>query len=51
MSELIEIGGVLPLMKRLLDAGLLHGDCLTVTGRTTAQNLHGWPTIQRRRTS
>ena len=41
MSELIAIGGIQPLMKRLLDAGLLHGDCLTVTGQTTAQNLHG----------
>jgi dihydroxy-acid dehydratase len=41
MSELIAIGGIQPLMKRLLDAGLLHGDCLTVTGHTTAQNLHG----------
>jgi dihydroxy-acid dehydratase len=40
MSELIEIGGIVPLMKRLLDAGLLHGECLTVTGRTVAQNLH-----------
>jgi dihydroxy-acid dehydratase len=39
MSELIAIGGIQPLMKRLLDAGLLHGDCLTVTGRTMAQNL------------
>jgi len=39
MSELIAIGGVQPLMKRLLDAGLLHGDCMTVTGRTMAQNL------------
>src|SRR5947209_5582827 len=33
MSELIAIGGIQPLMKMLLDAGLLHGDCLTVTGR------------------
>ena len=41
MSELIAIGGIQPLMKRLLDAGLLHGDCLTVTGQTTAQNLRG----------
>jgi len=41
MSELIEIGGVRPLMKMLLDAGLLHGDCLTVTGRTVAENLAG----------
>ncbi len=39
MSELIEIGGIQPLMKRLLDRGLLHGDCLTVTGRTLAENL------------
>jgi dihydroxy-acid dehydratase len=39
MSELIEIGGVQPLMKRLLDRGLLHGDCLTVTGKTVAENL------------
>jgi len=39
MSELIEIGGIQPLMKRMLDAGLLHGDCLTVTGRTLAENL------------
>lgn len=39
MSELIEIGGIQPLMKRLLDAGLLHGNCLTVTGRTLAENL------------
>lgn len=39
MSELIEIGGIQPLMKMLLDAGLLHGDCLTVTGKTLAENL------------
>ena len=39
MSELIRIGGIQPLMKTLLDAGLLHGGCLTVTGRTLAQNL------------
>ena len=39
MSELIRIGGIQPLMKTLLGAGLLHGDCLTVTGRTLAQNL------------
>lgn len=39
MSELIEIGGIQPLMKRLLDAGLLHGDCMTVTGKTMAENL------------
>ncbi|MFT5500086.1 MAG: dihydroxy-acid dehydratase [Woeseiaceae bacterium] len=39
MSELIEIGGIQPLMKRLLDRGLLHGDCMTVTGLTLAENL------------
>ena len=39
MSELVAIGGIRPLMKTLLDAGLLHGDCLTVTGRTMAQTL------------
>lgn len=39
MSELVAIGGIQPLMKRLLDAGLLHGECLTVTGRTLAENL------------
>jgi dihydroxy-acid dehydratase len=39
MSELVEIGGTLPLMKMLLDAGLLHGDCITVTGKTLAENL------------
>ena len=41
MSELIAIGGILPLMKTLLEAGLLHGDCMTVTGKTMAQNLAG----------
>ena len=39
MSELIAIGGIQPLMKMLLEAGLLHGDCLTVTGKTLAENL------------
>jgi dihydroxy-acid dehydratase len=39
MSELIEIGGIQPLMKRMLDAGLLHGDCMTVTGKTLGENL------------
>jgi len=39
MSELIGIGGIQPLQKMLLEAGLLHGDCLTVTGRTVAENL------------
>jgi len=39
MAELVEIGGIQPLMKTLLAAGLLHGDCLTVTGKTLAENL------------
>ena len=39
MSELIKIGGIAPLMKRLLAKGLLHGDCLTVSGKTLAENL------------
>ncbi len=39
MSELVGIGGIVPLMKDLLGAGLLHGDCLTVTGKTLAKNL------------
>ena len=39
MSELIDIGGIQPLMKTLLDAGMLHGECLTVTGKTLAENL------------
>ena len=43
MSELVAIGGIQPLMRRLLEAGLLHGQCLTVTGRTLAQNLTGVP--------
>jgi dihydroxy-acid dehydratase len=41
MSELIRIGGIQPLMKMLLSEKLLHGDCLTVTGKTLAQNLKG----------
>ncbi len=41
MSELVAIGGIQPLMKMLLDAGLLHGDCMTVTGKTLAENLSG----------
>ena len=39
MSDLVAIGGIAPLMKMLLEGGLLHGDCLTVTGRTVAENL------------
>lgn len=39
MSELVNIGGIAPLMKTLLKEGLLHGDCITVTGKTLKQNL------------
>jgi len=39
MSELVAIGGQTPLMKMLLEEGLLHGGCLTVTGKTMAENL------------
>ena len=39
MSELVKIGGVAPLMKILLDKKLLHGDCLTVTGKSLKDNL------------
>jgi len=43
MSELISIGGIQPLMKRLLERGLLHGGCMTVTGKTIAENLADVP--------
>ena len=39
MSDVDRIGGVPVVMKALLDAGLMHGDCLTVTGKTLAENL------------
>lgn len=39
MSELVAIGGIQPLMKRMLDHGMLDGSCLTVTGKTLAENL------------
>jgi dihydroxy-acid dehydratase len=39
MSELVAIGGQTPLMKMMLDEGLLHGGCMTVTGRTLKENL------------
>jgi dihydroxy-acid dehydratase len=43
VAHLVRIGGLPPLMKMLLDAGLIHGGCLTVTGRTVAENLRGTP--------
>ena len=41
MTDIDRVGGVPVVMKALLDAGLLHGDCLTVTGKTVAENLAG----------
>jgi dihydroxy-acid dehydratase len=49
MAELVGIGGLTPLMKMLLEAGLLHGDALTVTGQSLAANLRdapGYPASQ-----
>ena len=43
MARLVEIGGTVPLMKMLLDKGLLHGDVMTVTGKTMAENLRNAP--------
>jgi dihydroxy-acid dehydratase len=43
MAELVNIGGTVPLMKMLLDAGLMHGDVMTVTGKTMAENLKNAP--------
>ena len=39
MSHFVRVGGLRPLLKTLLDEGLLHGDCLTVTGKTLAENV------------
>ncbi len=39
MSELVAIGGQTPLMRMMLEEGLLHGDCMTVTGKTLKENL------------
>lgn len=41
MADLVRIGGTMPLMKTLFKAGLLDGRCMTVTGKTLAQNLRG----------
>lgn len=43
MADLVRIGGTVPLMRMLLEAGLLHGDCMTVTGRTMRENLKKSP--------
>ena len=41
MAKFCEIGGLPPLLKRLLNAGLIHGECLTVTGKSIKENLSG----------
>lgn len=46
MQDLYEIGGVQAVMKVLLEAGYLHGDCLTVTGKTLAENLADAPDLK-----
>ncbi len=43
MARLVEIGGTVPLMKMLLDEGLMHGDVMTVTGKTMRENLKNAP--------
>ena len=45
MFDLHKLGGTPVLLKHLLDAGLLHGDCLTVTGKTMAENLADVPAV------
>src|SRR5699024_234432 len=46
MEDLYNIGGVEAVMKLLLEHGYLHGDCLTVTGKTLAENLADAPTLK-----
>src|SRR2546423_4621965 len=49
MHDLYLAGGTPPVLRALLDAGLLHGDCLTVTGQTLADNLKDVPSIYARK--
>ena len=46
MEDLHQVGGIPAVMKMLLEAGLLHGDCLTVTGKTLEENLSGLPGLK-----
>jgi len=46
MKDLHQVGGVPAVLKYMLEQGLLHGDCLTVTGKTLAENLAGVPSLQ-----
>jgi dihydroxy-acid dehydratase len=48
MNDLHRVGGTPAVLKALLEAGLLHGDCVTVTGKTLAENLHGVESVYRR---
>jgi len=48
MVDLDTVGGVPAVMKELLEAGFLHGDCMTVTGKTVAENLESVPTLASR---
>lgn len=45
MADLYEIGGIPSVMKLLVAAGLLYGDCMTVTGKTIAENLESFPSL------
>ena len=45
MYDLHQAGGTPPVLKALLDAGFLHGDCMTVTGKTLAENLQDVPSV------
>ena len=45
MADLSRYGGIALVMKRLLNAGLLHGDCMTVTGKTLRENVESVPTV------
>ncbi|MBL8798420.1 MAG: dihydroxy-acid dehydratase [Planctomycetia bacterium] len=47
MHDLYKVGGMPPVLKALLEAGMLHGDCITVTGKTLAENLKDIPSIYR----
>ncbi|MEZ5386882.1 MAG: dihydroxy-acid dehydratase [Prosthecobacter sp.] len=50
MNDLVKIGGTVPLMRMLIEEGLMHGDCLTVTGKTMKENMRNskivWPKSQ-----
>ncbi|PQA54089.1 dihydroxy-acid dehydratase [Siphonobacter curvatus] len=46
MEDMLAIGGVPAVMKYLLSVGLLHGDCITITGKTIAENLAGEPDLE-----